>query len=132
LEECHCVEFRKIVRQSHIFRKFGKKRKEKKEKELQVKLSKMTAEISMIMFVIVLLLCMASETRAGPGAMGLCYTACNAGAVACYGAAGLTFGTTPAGWWVLLTGGSAAAAACSAIQGTCMAACTPLFVAPTI
>lgn len=69
---------------------------------------------------------------AGPLAWAACQTACNAGAVACYSAAGLTFGiTAPVTWWAWFAGAPAAAAACSAIQGTCMAACTPLLLAPT-
>ncbi|CAF3441546.1 unnamed protein product [Rotaria socialis] len=76
----------------------------------------------------------------GPVAYGLCQTACNYGAVTCYTLAGLTFGvpaaiTGPVGLCVLLASTSmstiAAAAACSAAQGTCMAACTPLLLAPT-
>lgn len=79
----------------------------------------------------------------GPLSYAACQTACNSGAVYCYGAAGLTFGvataagasTGPVGWWAWLTNAPAsaiaAAAACSAAQGTCMAACTPLLVAPT-
>ncbi|UJR16804.1 hypothetical protein I4U23_003703 [Adineta vaga] len=79
----------------------------------------------------------------GPLAYAACQTACNYGAVTCYAAAGLTFGastaaaaaTGPVGWWAWLTSTPtstvAAAAACSAAQGACMAACTPLLVAPT-
>ena len=36
-------------------------------------------------------------TLAGPLAYGICQTGCNAVAVACYAAAGLTFGTVTAG-----------------------------------
>lgn len=35
----------------------------------------------------------ASNTSAGPLAYGICQTGCNALVVACYGAAGATFGT---------------------------------------
>lgn len=80
--------------------------------------------------------------QAGPVAWGACQTACNSAAVYCYAQAGLVFGaftlgsaaTGPVGWLAWLTGGSsvsAAAAACSAAQGVCMAACTPLLVAPS-
>jgi len=62
---------------------------------------------------------------AGPLAWGTCQTACNLGAVKCYSASGLIFGVSGP-----ITGGIAAFT-CSAIQGTCMAACTPLLVAPT-
>ncbi|CAF0957721.1 unnamed protein product [Rotaria magnacalcarata] len=79
----------------------------------------------------------------GPLAYGACQTACNYGAVTCYSLAGLTFGvstaaataTGPVGWWAWLTSTPTstltAAAACSVAQGTCMAACTPLLIAPT-
>jgi hypothetical protein len=79
----------------------------------------------------------------GPLAYAACQTVCNYGAVTCYSLAGLTFGTVtltaaatgPVGWlsWLASTPTStiAAAAACSATQGTCMAACAPLLVAPT-
>ena len=70
------------------------------------------------------------EVQSGPVLVGACYTACNAGYVACMSASGLVAGTTgPVGWWAWLTG---AAAACSFTQGACMSACTTLVVAPTI
>ena len=47
---------------------------------------------------------------------GACQTACNAGAVACYSAAGLTFGA--------VTGGAALFVA----KGSCMAACAAKFL----
>ncbi len=95
---------------------------------------------------LLLLLCafaLIGLTSAGPLAYAACQTACNYGAVYCYSAAGLTFGvstaagaaTGPVGWfawlWSAPTSVVLAAAACSAAQGTCMAACTPLLVAPT-
>ncbi|KAJ3280131.1 hypothetical protein HDU79_011977 [Rhizoclosmatium sp. JEL0117] len=86
----------------------------------------------------------AAGVYAGPLAYATCQTACNLGACACYAAAGLTFGTVTLGavaggpitWWAWFFGGAAAtgtaaATACSAAQGICMAACTPLLVAPT-
>jgi len=54
---------------------------------------------------------------------GACQTACNAGVVACYSAAGLTFGAMTAGTAML-----PAAAACSTAQGTCMSACAAKFL----
>ena len=36
---------------------------------------------------------------AGPLAYGICQTGCNAGVVACYAAAGVTFGTFTAGFY---------------------------------
>eukprot|EP00746_Dinoflagellata_sp_MGD_P125920 gnl/MRDRNA2_/MRDRNA2_60813_c0_seq2.p1 gnl/MRDRNA2_/MRDRNA2_60813_c0~~gnl/MRDRNA2_/MRDRNA2_60813_c0_seq2.p1 ORF type:complete len:390 (-),score=84.04 gnl/MRDRNA2_/MRDRNA2_60813_c0_seq2:75-1157(-) len=55
---------------------------------------------------------------------GACQTACNAGVVTCYAAAGLTFGTVTAG-----LGAPAAALACNSVQATCMAACAAKFLA---
>ncbi|CAE6506335.1 unnamed protein product [Rhizoctonia solani] len=68
----------------------------------------------------------AGQVQAGPIAMGMCYSACNAGYVTCCTAAGVTAGT-----FTLGLGIPAAVAACSVVQGTCMAACTPLLAAPT-
>jgi len=80
-------------------------------------------------FMVVLLLQAMPLAYAGPVAWAACQTAGNAGAVACYSASGLVFGAAgPVGWWAWLTG---AAPTCSAIQGACMAACTPLLLAPT-
>eukprot|EP00007_Cunea_sp_BSH-02190019_P002243 CAMPEP_0174229846 /NCGR_PEP_ID=MMETSP0417-20130205/731_1 /TAXON_ID=242541 /ORGANISM="Mayorella sp, Strain BSH-02190019" /LENGTH=72 /DNA_ID=CAMNT_0015307443 /DNA_START=187 /DNA_END=405 /DNA_ORIENTATION=+ len=70
-----------------------------------------------------------APVRAGPALVGACYTACNAGVVACYAAAGVTFGVAgPIGWWAWLT---SAPTACSAAQGLCMASCAATLVAPT-
>ncbi|KAF9352520.1 hypothetical protein BGX26_009688, partial [Mortierella sp. AD094] len=54
-------------------------------------------------------------SSAGPLAYGLCQTGCNALAVACYAAAGFTFGTVTAG-----AGIPAVIAGCNAALGTCM------------
>ena len=62
----------------------------------------------------------------GPLAYGICQTGCNAVAVACYGAAGATFGTVTAG-----AGVPAAIVACNAALGTCMAACVAAGCTPT-
>ncbi|KAG9075620.1 hypothetical protein FS749_012700 [Ceratobasidium sp. UAMH 11750] len=66
------------------------------------------------------------SVQAGPIAMGLCYSACNAGYVACCAGAGATAGT-----FTLGLGAPAALMACSVVQGTCMAACTPFLAAPS-
>ena len=63
--------------------------------------------------------------EAGPAAYGLCQAACAAGAVACYAAAGLTFGTVTAG-----VGAPAAAIACNAALAKCSAACAAAFILP--
>ncbi|CUA77419.1 hypothetical protein RSOLAG22IIIB_02432 [Rhizoctonia solani] len=68
----------------------------------------------------------AGQVQAGPIAMGMCYSACNAGYVTCCASAG-----TVAGTFTLGLGIPAALAACSVVQGTCMAACTPLLAAPS-
>ena len=62
----------------------------------------------------------------GPLAYGLCQSGCNALAVACYAAAGSTFGTVTAG-----LGTPAAILACNAALGTCMAACVAAGCTPT-
>eukprot|EP00747_Dinoflagellata_sp_TGD_P167779 gnl/TRDRNA2_/TRDRNA2_192871_c0_seq1.p1 gnl/TRDRNA2_/TRDRNA2_192871_c0~~gnl/TRDRNA2_/TRDRNA2_192871_c0_seq1.p1 ORF type:complete len:591 (+),score=74.97 gnl/TRDRNA2_/TRDRNA2_192871_c0_seq1:119-1891(+) len=54
---------------------------------------------------------------------GACQTVCNTGVVACYAAAGLTFGTVTGGM-----GAPAAALACNSAQGACMAACASKFL----
>ena len=54
---------------------------------------------------------------------GACQTTCNAAVVACYSAAGLTFGAAfPAGL-------PAAAVTCSEAQAACMAVCATKFLA---
>ncbi|KAG9125829.1 hypothetical protein FRC07_006057 [Ceratobasidium sp. 392] len=68
----------------------------------------------------------AERAQAGPVAMGLCYSACNAGYVTCCATAGAIAGT-----FTLGLGVPAALFTCSVVQGTCMAACTPLLAAPT-
>jgi hypothetical protein len=62
----------------------------------------------------------------GPAAYGICQTGCNAVAVACYAAAGATFGTVTAG-----TGTPAAIVACNAALGVCMAGCVAAGFAPS-
>ena len=83
---------------------------------------------------VVTILCLGASTtkvEAGPimagSGVAACYTACNAGYVTCMLGSGLVAGTTgPVGWWAWAT---SAAAGCSAIQGTCMAACTAVGLA---
>lgn len=93
--------------------------------------------------VVVCLVALLACVHAGPAAWAACQTACNYGAATCYASASLVFGTVtlagaasgPVGWWAWLwsvpSSATAAAAACSAAQGVCMAACTPLLAAPT-
>ena len=62
----------------------------------------------------------------GPVAYGICQTGCNCVAVACYAAAGFTFGTVTAG-----LGTPAAIVACNTSLGSCMTACVVAGFAPT-
>ena len=78
-----------------------------------------------LLFAVTVLLALPSKT--GPVAYGICQTGCNAGAVACYAAAGYVFGTVTAG-----TGIPAVITGCNAALGTCMAACIAAGFAPTI
>ncbi|KAL7316134.1 hypothetical protein PS15m_005271 [Mucor circinelloides] len=66
-----------------------------------------------------------SSTYAGPLAYGICQTGCNALAVACYGAAGFTFGTVTAG-----AGVPAVILGCNTALGACMAGCIAAGCAP--
>ncbi|THH27703.1 hypothetical protein EUX98_g6480 [Antrodiella citrinella] len=63
----------------------------------------------------------------GPIAYGICQTGCNTLAVACYAAAGFTFGTV-----IAAPAAPAAILACNAGLGTCSAACATIgLFAPT-
>lgn len=70
------------------------------------------------LFVLLILASKAVPATSGPLAYGICQTGCNAVAVACYAAAGYTFGTVTGGLGV-----PSAIVACNASLGTCMAAC---------
>lgn len=63
---------------------------------------------------------------AGLFSYGICQTGCNAVAVACYAAAGFTFGTVTAGVAV-----PPAIIACNSALGVCMAACAGIALTPT-
>ncbi|KAF9256214.1 hypothetical protein L218DRAFT_882284 [Marasmius fiardii PR-910] len=65
----------------------------------------------------VLLLVGLQEVKAGPIAYGICQTGCNIVAVACYAAAGATFGTVAA------PAAPAAILGCNSALGSCSAAC---------
>lgn len=72
------------------------------------------------------ILILSSSVESGIIAYGLCQTGCNGVAVACYAAAGFTFGVP--------TGGAAIPAVlvgCNAALGACMATCAALLLAPT-
>jgi hypothetical protein len=75
-----------------------------------------------------LLVHLAKECHAGLfgiAAYGVCQSGCNALVVACYAAAGFTFGTVTAG-----TGIPAAVVGCNAGLGLCMAGCVAAGVGP--
>ena len=81
------------------------------------------------LLVLLALACAPARVDAGPLTVGACYTACNTGWVTCLGGYGIVAGTTgPVGWWAWMT---SAPAMCSAVQGTCMAACTTTVALPT-
>ena len=63
---------------------------------------------------------------AGPLAYGICQSGCNAVVVACYAAAGFTFGAVTAG-----AGTPLAIIGCNTALGVCMAACVAAGCAPT-
>lgn len=92
------------------------------------------------------LLAGSQTVEAGPIAWGVCQSACNTGYVTCLAGTGYVAGEYAdiidkyhltksinhwAGTFTLGLGVPAAVWACSAIQGVCMAACTPLLVALT-
>ncbi len=66
-----------------------------------------------------------SLISAGPLSYGICQTGCNAVVVACYSAAGFTFGTVTAG-----VGIPFAIASCNAGLGVCMVACVAAGCSP--
>ncbi|KAM6501371.1 hypothetical protein JOM56_004385 [Amanita muscaria] len=82
---------------------------------------------SKIFLTFVLVATAPSIVQAGPLSYGLCQTGCNTVAVACYAAAGFTFGTV-----VAAPAAPVAIIACNAALGTCSAACATVgLFAPT-
>lgn len=81
---------------------------------------------TLIVPVVVPVLGFLASVNAGPVAYGVCQTGCSALVCACYGAAGLTFGTV-----VAAAGAPAAAIACNTAFGTCSAKCAAAFWLPT-
>jgi len=65
------------------------------------------------------------RASAGPAAYGLCQAGCSAVVMACYSAAGFTWGAT--------LGASAPASiiSCNTAFGTCQAACATVLLTPT-
>ncbi|KAL3475096.1 hypothetical protein BJX99DRAFT_230241 [Aspergillus californicus] len=71
------------------------------------------------------LLLMAGTASAGPAGYGICQAGCAAVVMACYGAAGFTWGAT------LGATAPATIIACNAGYSTCQAACAAVLLAPT-
>ena len=69
---------------------------------------------------------LAGSAQAGPAAYGICQAGCAAVVMACYSAAGFTWGAT--------LGASAPPTiiACNAAFGTCQAACAATLLTPTL
>ncbi|KAI1811651.1 hypothetical protein GGS20DRAFT_91490 [Poronia punctata] len=72
-----------------------------------------------------ILLANALAVEAGPVGYGICQAGCSGVVMACYGAAGFTWGAT--------LGASAPASiiACNTAFGTCQAACAAVLLTPT-
>lgn len=66
------------------------------------------------------------HSTAGPAAYGICQAGCSGLAVACYSAAGATFGTV-----VAAAATPAAILGCNAAFGACSAKCAVVALAPT-
>nr|AAU06531.1 unknown salivary protein [Culicoides sonorensis] len=74
------------------------------------------------------ILCLLSyPVVAGPAASSICYAGCAAVVVACFAAAGFTFGTVPGAQIAAVP----ALASCNAAFATCEAACMAAFFLPT-
>ena len=74
----------------------------------------------------IILLSAATTSLAGPLAYGICQAGCSGLVVACYSAAGFTFGTVAA------AAAPAAIVGCNSAYGTCQAACAASLFAPTL
>ncbi|EUC39455.1 hypothetical protein COCMIDRAFT_111540 [Bipolaris oryzae ATCC 44560] len=74
----------------------------------------------------IITLAIASPALAGPAAYGVCQAGCSAVVMACYSAAGFTWGAT--------LGASAPASiiACNTAFGTCQAACAAVLLTPML
>lgn len=77
-----------------------------------------------ILFAVLMLL---SQVNAGPIAAGICYAGCAGVTVACFAAAGFTFGTVPGA----VIAATPALAACNGAFAACEAACVAALIAPT-
>ena len=68
---------------------------------------------------------LANPTRAGPVGYGICQAGCSGVVMACYAAAGFTWGAT------LGATAPASILACNSAFGACQAACAAVLLAPT-
>ncbi|XP_003247138.1 uncharacterized protein LOC100165615 [Acyrthosiphon pisum] len=71
-------------------------------------------------------LLISSSANAGPIAAGICYAGCAAVTVACFSAAGFTFGTVPGA----VIAATPMLAACNAAFGICEASCVAALIVP--
>lgn len=78
------------------------------------------------LFFVVALLCL-QAAHSGPISYGVCQAGCATVAVACFSAAGATFGTVPGA----AIAASPALAACNTAYGSCYAMCSGLLLWPT-
>ncbi|KAL4863898.1 hypothetical protein BDV12DRAFT_176896 [Aspergillus spectabilis] len=69
---------------------------------------------------------LSGTVSAGPAAYGVCQAGCSAVVMACYGAAGFTWGAT------MGLSAPASVVACNSAFGTCQAACAAVLIAPTL
>lgn len=67
----------------------------------------------------------ATVASAGPAAFGVCQAGCSGVVMACYGAAGFTWGAT------LGATAPASIVACNSAYGACQAACAAVLLTPT-
>jgi hypothetical protein len=72
------------------------------------------------------ILLLTQSALAGPAAYGICQAGCSAVVMACYSAAGFTWGAT------LGATAPASILVCNAAFGTCQAACAAVLLAPTL
>lgn len=79
-----------------------------------------------LVLLIALVVLYAPMAHGGILAYGICQSGCNAVAVACYAAAGFTFGTISAGVAI-----PPAIIACNSALGVCMVACAGVALTPT-
>ncbi|KAG4069055.1 hypothetical protein HA402_008366 [Bradysia odoriphaga] len=78
--------------------------------------------IGLLIFVLLI-----GSSVAGPIAAGICYAGCAGVTVACFAAAGFTFGTVPGA----VIAATPALAACNTAFAACEAACMVALAAPT-